>query len=183
MGNLVNKYKWMTLVSGIILIIASALIITISVVNVEALSKTLSIVIAILLFLFGGIMILSSFIEDRRSFFSSPLAYGSILIAVGVVLCILPTLIGEFIIYFIAVFCLAFGVVEVAKGVFLILGRSPWYYYVLTFVIAAIAITFGIISLVVKPDDMLRVVYIFMGSLVGLFGILTTISGIQRLRK
>lgn len=182
MGKLFEKYKWLTLCAGIILLIASVLVITISIVNVESLSKALSIIVAVFLFIFGGIMILSSLIEERSVFFSSPLAYGAVLIAVGVVLCILPMLLESFIVYFIAVFAIAFGVIEIVKGIALIVNRVKPIWFILCFIIAAVALGFGITALVIDMADVLKIVYIFVGVILGAFGLVETIYGIKLMK-
>lgn len=176
MGKLFQKYKWLALCAGIILLVTGAVVIAIAFINVDALSSTLSFIIAAILFLFGTIVLISSFLEDRSRFFKRELIYGALLIALGVFLCIQNTLLGNVIVYLIAVMALAFGVVMLIQGIFMILYHAPWYTYVICFIIAAISITFGIVALV-NVNEIKTFTYVFLGAALAAFGVAEIVYG------
>lgn len=179
---LYEKYKWSRLCTGMIFLLIGILTIIITYINVSIVSATLSISIAAVLFMIGGVSLISNFIDHDKSIFTTSLAVAALCIAVGVVLCIRPTFLGDIIVYFMAAFAIAFGCIEIVKGIQLIRYHSKWYLYVTCFVIAAILIAFGIISLVIGSGGVLTVIYTFVGCCFILIGVNESVIAIKKLK-
>ena len=182
MGNLFKRYKWMQLFLGILLIVAGIVTIVISFINMGILSTTLSIIIAVVLFAFGGLILLSTFLEDKGNNYSTAIIYASLLIALGVILCIRNTLIQEVILYLVAVFCIAFGASQIIRGIIAIKYHAKPIVIILCFLLGAIGITLGIVSLCCQ-GTMMQIIYILVGALFIISGLVETIYGIKEVRK
>lgn len=171
----------MQLFLGILLIVAGIVTIVISIVNMGILSTTLSIIIAVVLFSFGGLILLAGFMEDKGSTYNAAIIYASLLIAVGVILCVRNTLIQEVILYLVAVFCIAFGASQLIKAVVSIKLHAKPILIALCFILAAIGITLGIVALC-NQGAMMQVIYILVGSLFIISGIVETVYGVRLIK-
>ena len=182
MMSLYNRYKWLRLTVGLILLLVGVLTIVISQIRPDIISTSISISIAVVLFLIGGFALFATLMNDKRSMFAPSLVISALFIAVGVILCIKTGFIGEIIVYFMAAFCIAFGVVELFKGIQLCKYKAKWYLFVLCFILAVIGIAFGVISLI-YPGNVLSIIYILIGCLMIILGINEIFYGIKMLRK
>lgn len=183
MDKLFKKYEWLSIIVGIVMVVAAALIIILAIVDVSILNTAISYIIAVFLFMIGGILITTTLIEDRLVFFTGSLFYGAIIVAVGVVLCVLPDLIGNAIIKLVAIAAISFGVIEIIKGILLITSHYKLVAIIAAFVIAAILITLGIVGLVMNSNDILRVVYIVIGGAIAVSGIFEIVKSVNRLKN
>ena len=182
MKKLFNKFKWLQLMLGILLLVAGVVTIIVAIINMSVINTTLSIILAVILFALGGFAILSNFIEYDKSFFSSTLIYGSIVIAIGIVLCISRNLVADIIAYFVAVLAITLGVVGLVRGVLLIKYHARPILYILIIFLGLLFITFGILALIYN-SEMLKALYIGVGALICLAGIAETIYGIQLIKQ
>ena len=96
------------------------------------------------------------------------------------VLFIEPNLIAGFLIYFVAVFALAIGTVLIVKAILGIIYKYKAGWIVLYFVMAALAIAFGILSLCYR-GEFTQVIYVATGAFVLALGIFLLIFGIKAL--
>lgn len=182
--NFLSKYKWGELVEGIVTLIIGVLVIVFAIVNQGIIGKVVSYVLAAALFLFGLITIVISLTSHTKEFFTNSLIAASLAIAVGVVLCVNPNLITSFFTLFLGVFLIAYGAISLMKGIFLIVYKSKWAWYVISFVIAAICITFGILALIPETaGNIMMVLYIIVGAVITLYGVFGIVTGIKKLSK
>lgn len=184
MGKLFKRYKWLQLFLGCLLIVAGITTVIIAFVNVGTLTTILSIIIAIVLFTFGIFVFIASLLEDNIGYFTSSLAVASLLIALGVVLIIRNSFIGEAILYFVAVSSLAFGIAELVKAIILIKMHGKTEYIALGFILAFLGIALGIVALCLQTRTiMLQIIYICTGCMFVAAGIIEVIYGIKLIRK
>ena len=184
MGKLFKKYKWMQIFLGCLLLVAGIVTIIIDFINVGTLTTVLSIIIAVVLFTFGIFAFLVCLMEDSPQYFTATMGYASLMIALGVVLCIQHQFIGSVILYFVAVSALAFGIAELIKSVVLIKMHGRTSYIALGFVLAALGITLGIVCLCLqKQSVILQIVYLFVGCIFIAAGTMEVVYGVKLLRN
>ena len=178
MRKLFKRYKWMQLFLGCLLLIAGIVTIIISFINVGTLTTVLSIIIAVVLFTFGIFVLLAGLLEDNVNYFTTSIAVASLMIALGVVLCIRNRFIGDAILYFVAVCALAFGISELIKSVVLIKMHGKTELIALGFILAFLGIALGIVALCLQTKTiMLQIIYICVGSILSAAGIIEIIYG------
>ena len=177
MNKILEKHKWVNLVFAVILIAIGTVCIIVACVDKKSFQLTLSVIIAIGLFIFALISLLSSLIGDNKSFFSTPLIYASISIALGIILCSDTNAFGTFITKFISTLLITFGGVEAAKGLFLLLFKAKLPLIIIALVIGTLGIAFGIISFC-KPNETETVAYVVAGALIALTGLVNLINQI-----
>lgn len=182
--NFLSKYKWGELVEGIVTLIIGVLVIVFAIVNQGIIGEVVSYVLAAALFLFGLITIIIGLTSHTKELFTSSLITASLAIAIGVVLCVNPGLLASFFTLFLGVFLITYGAVSLIKGIFLVVYKAKWVWYVISFVIAALCITVGILSLIPETaGSLMMVIYIVVGVVVSVYGIIGIISGIKKLSK
>ena len=183
MGKLFKKYKWMQLFLGCLLVIAGIVTIIIDFINVSTLTTVLSIIIAVVLFTFGIFTFLACLLEDNPGYFTSTMAVSSLMIALGVVLCIQHQFIGQIILYFVAVSALSFGICELIKSIVLVKYHGRTGYIVMGFVLAGLGITLGVVCLCMQTQTiMLQIVYLCVGCIFIASGIVEIIYGVKLAR-
>ena len=103
--------KWLALAYGFLVIAVGALTIAYAIIDPSVVTTVMSISIAVSLFILGAANIALALVAHTTEFFQKSLLVGSATIAVGVLLCVNRTLIGEFIALLLGVFFIAFAVV------------------------------------------------------------------------
>ena len=183
MKTLYARHKWMQIVFGGLFLLAGAAIIIISLNWPEYISKSLSVILAISLFIFGASCIFSGIFSLRNKYFDPAFIYGDLAIALGVVLCVHNTMIQDLIVVFVGTILTTIGVVFLGEATAMIFFKRPKLSIVLFFLLGAAFLTLGILSYVFQ-EEATTVIYIATGSimcLVGLvqigFGIVNTIKG------
>ena len=124
MKSLFKKYIWLQIIYGVLLACVGIATVVLAFVNGSLLDKTLSIIIAIALFIFAAIMFFSSLFAETKSIFSAALIYGSLFVALGVVLLVNPYLISTIFVTMLAVFIIALGAICLFKAAILIFFRT-----------------------------------------------------------
>ena len=152
------------------------------IINLDAGIKVVSYSIATSLLVVGVLHIVTSFIDDTKAFFKGALILGSIAIAIGVVLFIIPWIIPEFLIYLVAVLALALGVVLITKGVLAIIFKYKVSWIIIYFVLASLAIVFGILALVYRIE-FTQIIYCVTGAVLLALGIFILIYAIRSYKK
>ena len=175
MKSIFKKFNWMQLVFGILLIAVGVATIILAIVNQGAISRTLSIIVAIVLFVFGGLSIVMSLVSDTKVFTTSALVYGSFFIALGVAVLIYPNVVPTVLVTLMAVFFIAFGVVSLIKAIFSIVYRMKWYWIAGLFLIAVVGITVGILALC-YPNIAFIGTFIVAGTGIVVFGVLEIVT-------
>ncbi len=182
--NFLSKYKWGDLVQGIVTLIIGVLVIVFAIVDQGVIGEVVSYVLAAALFLYGLITIVVALISHTKELFTASLISASLAIAIGVVLCVNPGLLASFFTLFLGVFLITYGAVSLIKGIFLIVYKAKWVWYVITFVIAAVCITVGILALIPETvGDLMMVLYIIVGAVISIYGIIGIVSGVKKLSK
>lgn len=169
MNNL-QKNKWLVIVYGVLLIAIGTLTLIFAITNTSVVDKVISIALAVALFIVGLLNICSSLIAHTQEFYTATILLGSLAIAIGVVLLIDTYLIGSIIVYLLGVFLLAMGTVSLFKAVIFIITKQKVMWIVAQLIIAALAITLGVIVLCFK-DESKMFLYAFIGAVIILSGI------------
>jgi len=180
MKALFMKHKWMEIVYGALLVVAGILAVLVVLNNEnEEISKWLSIVLAVTLFTYSITVLLTGFLTMNKRIFDITFLYAVAFIAVGVCLLIKTDLLGQFLLVFLATCLIGMAVVLVLQGVVVIVLKlkdgllAP----ILIFILAAILLTGGILSFVFE-QDVTRGVYMGLGGLIILLGVIEMIKGI-----
>lgn len=177
MKTLFDKHKWLQIIYGALLIAAGIVVIVLAINDTEQISKWLSIVLAIGLFLFGGCTIAAGLFALQQKYFSSVFIYGALAISIGVVLCIKNTMIGEFITIFVGTLFLCMGAVCCGEAAAMIFFKRNKVSIIVAFIVAAIFITLGVLALVF-PETVEKIIYIAIGAIACLIGLLEIVLGI-----
>lgn len=178
----IREQKWMLIVYASLFIALGLVEFILSIINLDAAVKVVSYSVAGALLLVGLLHIIASFVTDTKAFFKGALILGSIAIALGIVLFIIPWIIPELLIYFVAVVALALGAVLLAKGIIAIIFKYKVSWIIVYFILAVVAITFGILSLVYR-GTFTQIIYCATGAVILGLGIFVLIYGIKALKK
>lgn len=183
MSELFKKFKWMLVLVGSLLLAGGILVFVIALVQPSIISLVLSIVVAICLFIAGAMAMFSSFLTERK-LFSNTLAYASLVISLGVVLCISSDLLPYFVILFGGVALIVIGSVALIRAIFALVWKDKTNWAVGLFLAAAIAITLGVLVLVFQGEQiMLTIVYIGLAVALITVGAFQLVAGIKLLNK
>ena len=182
MKALFKKYMWLQIVFGILIAGVGIATIILAFVNGEIIDRTLSIIIAVALFVFSSIMFFSSLFAETKSVFSIALVYGSLFVALGVVLLVNPSLISTIIVTLLAVFIIAYGAINIFKGVTLILYRAKWYWVAILFFLGTVGIVGGILALC-YPGVAFTVTFVILGVGLVCYGIFEIVMAILAINK
>lgn len=177
-----KEQKWMLIVYAVVFIIVGLIEFILSIVDMPTAVKVVSYSIAGGLFIIGLMHLLTCFVAYTKEYFKAGLVLGSIAIAAGVVLCLDPWLVAEFLIPFVAVLALALGAVLIAKAVVGIVYKYEGIWIFSYFAGAAVSITAGVLALVYKGHAQ-QVIYASTGVLVLTLGVLLLVYGIKLLNK
>lgn len=145
--------------------------------NQETIAKWLSIVYAVSLFLFGATCIFSGVFSLKNKLFDPAFIYGDLAIAIGVVLCVKTTMINDFIVIFMGTLLTTIGVVFLGEAVAMIFFKRKKIAIALFFLLGAAFLTLGILSYVFQKEA-LNVIYVGVGAIMCLIGVIQIIFGI-----
>ena len=177
-----KEQKWMLIVYASLFIAIGLVEFILSIIDLGAAIKVVSYAVAASLLVVGVLHIVASFVADTKAFFKGALILGSIAIAMGVVLFIEPYLIAGFLIYFVAVFALALGTVLLIKAILAIVFKYKGLWIFLYFLMATLAITFGILALVYQ-GRFTQIIYCATGAFLIALGIFLLVFGVKALKK
>lgn len=183
MKTLFSKHRWMQIVFGGLFLIAGALLTIISLSAMKEGSELkpdvwLSVILASACFIFGIVCITSGIFSLKEKRFSSLFPLGAVAIALGVVMCYKPALLGEYVIVLLGAFTLSFAAIEIAEAVSMIFFKQKKFYIVIFFVIGALLVVAGILAIVFQ-NEIKNVIYVVLGGALGLFGVIEIINGIR----
>lgn len=182
MNALFLKHKWLQIIYGALLLVAGILIIVMSINQPESITIWISVIFAIGLFIFGACSIMAGVFTLEKKFFNSLFIVGSLSIAFGVVLCTLAAgkdtdLMGNLIKVFFSVMLLAMGAVECGEAAAMIYFKRSKFAIAIFFVLGAIFITAGVLTLIFW-DNIIKVVYAILGGLIALLGLFEMVVGV-----
>ena len=179
-----REQRWLIIVYGVLFITIGLLELILSIVDLGTAVKVLSYSVAASLFIVGLLHIIVSLVVDTKTFFKAALILGCVAIAVGVVLCVYPWILQNFLIIFVAVLALALGVVALIKGIIAIVYRYKGGWIFLYFLAAVLLITLGVLALVFeKKADLAVIIYASTGAFIFLLGAFLLITGIKLVSK
>ena len=152
MKNIVFKNRWVQIVFGSLLLVAGVLTLVFAIVNNQNLTSAISIIVAVCSFILGIIYIVSSFVSETTALFPGSLFFGSLFIALGILLCVDTAILGTAICYLAGALLLTYGVVNLVKAIIYTIMRKQKKepevkirYIVLFYSIAAVLIVLGIL--------------------------------------
>jgi len=178
-----KQKKLACFISGILSIVIGVLIIVLACLQPQTVDRIISIIIAVCLFLGAFGLILFTYVSAGRARISGTLVTASIMIAVGVFLCVCQTFIGEFIKIVLGVFLCAIGGLCAVNGSICLARKEPKKFAILYYVSAVVALALGIVILVVNTDGFRIVIYCILGGLMALSGLAAIIYEGIVLRK
>ena len=183
MKTLFAKHKWMQIVYGALLAGAGIAVIAIALNNPENITKWLSIIVAICLFLYSAALMFSAVFSLKKKIFDIAFLYVVAFIAIGVVLLTNPEMIGSFITIFVATMLCAAGVIEIGEATAMIFFKRPKFFIVLFYVLGAAFITLGVLSFSFQVEVQ-QVIYVASGGLFVIAGVIELFLGfVSILRK
>lgn len=179
MNLLFKKYKWLQLTLGILLVAAGTIVIVLDFVNYSSITTTLSVVLAVVLFIIGALLLVSGLLGRLNNVFDITFLMGSAMIALGVVLLTDLTLISKIIITLMAVLLLTFGVAVVVKAIVLLAQKyHKTGLIVAYFILGAALITLGILAFVFQ-GQVLQIAYAVAGVAIIALGIIQIIFSVK----
>ena len=184
MKKLFGKYAWLQLILSILLLFGGTLVIVFAFKDKQGgdtLETALNIIAAVILFLFGGFAILTSFIFERKSAVTYALIYGSASIALGVFLCLKEVVLLDYIVLLLSIFFIVIGAVELIKAVVMTVKVKPAVWVlVLAYAFSVIFIAGGVLAIIFRQD--VKIVFcVISGVLLILLGIYELVGGIKEL--
>lgn len=182
MKNIIFKNRWIQIVYGALLMVAGILTIVFAVYNTSNLTNAISIIVAVCCFILGIVYIASSFASETKVLFPASLLFASVCIAIGVLLCVMPQLLGSVIVYFVAALMTVYGVVSIIKAISFILIKAKKWHIALFFIIGAILTVLGILAFVYK-DKAGIVIYIGCGLVVAVYGVVEIVVAVKQMIK
>lgn len=184
MKKLFSKFVWLQLILSILLLFGGTLVIIFAVRDETYLKQALNIIVAVILFLFGGFAILTTFVFERKSALSYAIVYGSASIALGVFLCIRGEkglYILDYLVYLLAIFFIVIGTIELIKAIVMTVKVKPAVWVlVLAYFISVVFIAGGILSLIFW-DKVETAFSIIAGALLFLLGVYELVEGVKEM--
>lgn len=179
-----SNNKWMQIVVGTLMIIVGIIVVVLAASNHNKLNAYLSILVAICLFIIGGLYICISLLLHPNELFSSSLVYASICIALGVTLCISVSAneaekLSNFLINTFAILFLSYGGICILKGIVIACTTKPIKVgaMVWNFVLGVICIISGVLILIYRSKAQ-QAIYMIVGLAICIFGLLNLGYGI-----
>ena len=169
MGKVFARYKWMGIILGVLLIAAGIAIVVVGIIKPSNLDLLLSVIAATMFFVVGTICLVGGCLVKLTSFFNIYIVLGGLAIAIGVVLLVYRNATPMILLYTTAVTLIALGATYVVRAILYISNKMKPIYIVISFVIAVVAITAGILALVYQGRA-LQVIYILFGLFVVAIG-------------
>ena len=182
MKTLFAKHKWMQLVYGGLLIAAGIVIIVIALNQEQEISKILSIVLAIALFIYAAALLFTGVFSLKKKYFDLAFVYSVVFIAIGVTLLINPTMIGQFITIFIATMLCAAGVIEIGEATAMVFFKRPIFFIIAFYLLGATLITLGVLCFSFQ-DNVQKIIYVASGVILALVGLIELALGVYSLIK
>ena len=176
-----GEQKWMLIVYAVLLITIGLIEFILSIVRLDIAVQVMSYSIAAGLFIVGLMHIIVSLIADTKAFFRASLILGCIAIAIGVVLCIAPSLLEGFVVLFVAILSIALGAVLIVKAILAIIYKYKGLWIFLYFLFATICITLGILALVFGSKNQIpaKIIFASTGAFILAVGIFLLIAAIR----
>ena len=177
---LIDRFRWVGIVLGIMLILAGATVIAISIaiatgaMKGDSLTIVLSITAAVICFLLGAIYLGIGLSTPLSKFFDSSFVLAAVCIAAGAVLLIVRDQVPTLLTYLIAVALIAFGGIYLIRAILYCVYKGGLVKIIGGFVIATLTIAAGILALIFK-DKLYIAINIVIGVIAMAVGIVVII--------
>ena len=184
MNAIFEKYKWLRVVLGALVIAFGIAVIIIALAAPGEVGKVINIVVAVSLFIFGAFLLVTSLLAETHKPITSALLMSALIITTGVLVLLMRftfhiNLTG-LLVYLITVFLVVFGSIALAKAVFLIVYKQKVIFIVLMFILAALGIASGLVGLCFA-GNLVDASYILLG--VFMIAIGTVVIAIPTIKK
>ena len=184
MKTLLARWSWVKIVEGILLILLGLLVGILGGIDRENMTQALSIVIAIFLFIDGGITLFALIVDPKKNF-SLSIVFGALFIAIGVVLC---TDVGQqsvqnILAIFVATMLLTAGAAYLIKSIVHIYYKRAIGWIILDMLIALIGIGLGVACIIYREAEDINVIYIILGNAITVLGIFDIILAVEEIKK
>ena len=176
MKTLYARHKWMQIVFGALFLLAGIAVIVIEYNWPDYTDRSLSVVLAVALFIFAAACIFSGVFSLKNKYFDPAFIYGDLAVALGVVLCVKNTMITEILVIFIGTILTTIGVVFLGEAVSMIFFKRPKPSIVLFFLLGALFLTLGILSYVFQQEA-LQIMFYGTGAVMCLVGVVQMVFG------
>ena len=185
MKSLFEKYKWLRIVLGIVLVAAGIVTIIVSFTNPNEVYKITSITLGICCFIYAALIIATSLIKHTRTPFPVELLIGAIFISIGVTLCIpdLFSYLTHYVIYLVSISLIVLGSVSLIKSIIIICYKDPVFNWLITLIFGLIALPGGIILLCLKQSEVIQIIYVVVGAMIVILGIFEIVLGFIEISK
>ena len=184
MKSLFEKYKWLQIVVGIVLLAAGIVTIVLAVNNVSTMARVLGIIVAVCCFLYAAMLITANFIKNPRTPFPQEALFAGIAIGVGVTLCIgeVAEALQTYAIYLLGCGLIALGAIAIIKSIVIICYKDPIQNWLIMIICGVIALVGGIL-LLCYISEMQVIINVIIGVVIAALGVLEIILGIIALSK
>lgn len=184
MKTLLSRWSWVKIVEGILLILLGLLVGILGGIDRDNMTQALSIVIAVFLFIDGGITLFAIIVDPKKNF-SLSIIFGALFIAIGAVLC---TDVGQqsvqnILAIFVAVILLTCGGSYLIKSIVHIYFKAALGWIILDMVIAVAGIGLGVACLIYRDAEAINIIYIILGTSITVLGIFDIILAVEELKK
>lgn len=179
MDSLFNRFKWLRIVLGVILIAAGVTTIILAINNINVISY----VIAACCFAYALMLITASFIANPRTPFPMEVLFGGLLIGAGIVLCIqdVPALLQQITLYLVIAMLISLGAVAIIKSIIIICYKDPVINWLIMLICGAIALAGGIVLIFIRNNiPLILISNIPLGAMIAIFGIVLIALGVSK---
>ena len=177
MKTLFAKHKWMQIVYGVLLLVAGILIIVFAFNDKDNISKWLSIVAAITLFVYSAALLFTGIFSLKDKYFDMSFVFAVIFIAIGVVLLSNTTIMGQFITVFVSTLFIALGVIEIGEATAMIFFKRPIPSIIIFYVLGVVFLTLGILAISFK-EEVEQIIYIGVGGIACVVAVIQLVLGV-----
>lgn len=183
MRKLTEKFKWLQLLLGILLVGVGVvtIVLTANADNNSNFDQTVCLVWAIILFTIAGLIVLLDVIAFGEDVEFTGLIAAGICVGIGVFILVNQDIIRNVISTLIPYILISIGGVLILKTIILAVKRVNFKKWIIIFIVSVIFLTSGIVFLCV--NDMLKVIYIVIGGLFIVLGGLELIGLITRVSQ
>jgi len=177
-----KKITWINIIYGVLLITVGTLAFVFAIIDPTKVRAVVSYSIAACLFVLGLIIIIDSVVRTTHEKFSSALVVGSIVIALGTILCVNTSFITSFFILFLSIFLIALGTLVFVKMILFIVYKEKLSLIIAFGIAAALVITLGSLG-IVHMDGAEKIIFGTLGVALVVFGVIQIVFGINYLSK
>lgn len=185
MKSLFEKYTWLRIVAGIVLLLAGVLAVVLSITCDEnVIARVIGIIVAICCFIYAAMLITASFIKNPRTPFPQEVLIAGIAIGVGITLCIgeVAENLAKYATYLLACGLISLGTIAIIKSIVIICYKDPVQNWLIMIICGTIALVGGILLLCFR-SELTMAINIVIGCVIAALGILEIILGISFISK